>query len=1043
MSERSSADIAIVGMASVFPGATTTREYWLNVLRKIPAITEIPRDRWDWRLFFNDDRTSKDELYAKWGGFIPDVPFDPLTYGIPPSTVNSVEPAQLITLDVARQTLEDSGALERGLDKENTSVFIGYTMGMAEMGQRLAARSELAQLLHDVPPDVLERLPDWTETSFVGALQNVVAGRITNRFDFGGTNQVIDAACASSLASVAQGCQELVSGDANFVLAGGTDTHQGPYAYFSLARTQALSPTGRSIPFDKKADGIVIGEGVGMVALKRYEDAVRDDDRIYAVIKGWGSSSDGKAKSLFTPYPPGQKRALKRAYKRAGFSISTVGLIAAHGTGTVAGDNAEVAAIVETLQENNAAPKSVAVCSVKAQVGHLKGSAGIASLIESSLALHHKTLPPQMGVDQPLDIITDKDSPVYLIENPQPWVRRNDVPRRAGVSAFGFGGTNFHVVLEEVPDEQRKRVAADTEWSAELFLLKGDNREELIRQAEKLISDLDDGAEPRLCDLAYSMLKRAWNHKELPATLVIVARDLKHLRKSLDHALPHLRGEATWPLDNNIRITDELEAKGETVGFLFPGQGSQYVGQHAEMVSVMPELEAIINQVNQVLDGRHGNKYSDLIYPASLFTGNDDEILNKPFLNPRLSGLALACFQAGMIDLMRGMNLNVKFATGHSLGEPASYYYAGHYSLKDWVDFFDRRMERMHEFTLEHDTQLLAIGLDQVHALSLAYQYPTLNLANYNATNQTVVGGAMEDVIAFRKNPEHRDLQTYKIQLTGAYHCTQYHVLRPELREICKDIKIHLDTDVRTYNAQRGTVIDTSDDEELKDRFACHLTVPVDWVNTVRKMYDDGVRVFVELGPRSLLTNLCDNILIARKPYWAVSLDGEGGGLAGFLLGLGRLFGWGVDFNLPFIYDRRDVKLVDLDNLVETTKPAPLRPTTWFVNGGNARPMNKEIGHFGAQPLLNLETKQKKVPAKLMHTNGKSPEPQPMQEQAAQAPELNEPPTVPDFPPDADPQQVMAEFQARMQAYLERQEEAMRKYWSEVQRRSGEFYPGS
>ncbi|GBE30369.1 phthiocerol/phenolphthiocerol synthesis polyketide synthase type I PpsA [bacterium BMS3Bbin04] len=912
-------------------------------------------------------------------------------------------------------------------------------MGMAELGQRLTARVELPQLMGSFPQETLDRLPEWSVLGLVGTLQNVYAGRIANRFDLGGTNQMVDAACASSLASVAQACQELLYGDTDFALAGGVDIRQTPFDYMSLSKTQALSPTGNSLPFDKKADGIVLGEGIGLVALKRYEDAIKDDDRIYAKIKAWGSSSDGRAKSLFNPSPDGQKRALKRAYKRAGFPISTVDLLCAHGTGTVAGDTAEVETIIGALKDAGAEPDSVALHSIKAQIGHTKGSAGIASLIEACLAMHHRVIPPQMGVDDPQDMILDDTSPVYLNQQAKPWLRNPDHPRRAGVSAFGFGGTNFHLVLEEALDEDHNTEKDDPVWSSELLLFKGENRQELIDQANSLISDLENGAEPRLCDLAYSTILRSHEQKESPATMVIVAKDLKHLKQSLTRALPHLKKEATWPLDNNIRIIDSLEAKGQQVSFMFPGQGSQHTWQGAEMTSIFPELWNACNEADRITKGKYPKALSEFLYPPSLFVEDEEKIQNDLFKLSWYSSVALAYFQSGMIDLIRTLDLQALSVVGHSLGEPASFHYAGHISREDWIAYVEKRMKFMHGFAVTSDTQLLAVGLDQAEALELAIQYPTLNLANYNATNQTVIGGSFEDIDAFRKNPDHGDLQTFKIQLTGAFHCTQFHVLRPELIAMTQDLDISPKSNIPVYNAHRAKP-EPQKVEKIRNRFACNLTVPIDWVETIRRMYDDGTRVFVELGPRSVLANLCDNILTARSPFWAVSLDGEGGGLRGFLIAIGQLIGWGVDFNPLSIYERRLVKKLDLDNLLETTKPKPLSPTTWFVNGGHARPMADEVGHLGKQPLLTVETKRALETAPSLNGNSTKT--------ALQLSETNpnEPPPVPVFPPNGNPQLIMAEYQRRMQLYLEHQDAAMRAYMAayyQQPQQPGQYYPNT
>jgi 3-oxoacyl-(acyl-carrier-protein) synthase/NAD(P)H-dependent flavin oxidoreductase YrpB (nitropropane dioxygenase family) len=344
-------DIAIVGIASLLPKANTTQEYWENILDKVDAITEIPSHRWDWRLYFDEDRNAKDKIYSRWGGFLDDLAFDPTRYGMPPKSIESVDPMQLMALEVARRTLADAGYESRDFDRERASVIIGASGGAGDVGSQYGVRSELPRFHGNLPDDIANRLPEWTEDTFAGILLNVIAGRIANRLNFGGVNFATDAACASSLAALYQGISELTAGRSDLVIAGGVDTVQGPFGYMCFSKTQALSPRGRCSTFDEVADGIVISEGIAMVALKRLEDAERDGDRIYAVIKGIGGSSDGKAKGLSAPLPAGQLRAMRRAYQQAGFGPDTVGLFEAHGTGTVAGDTAELESTTSLVKE--------------------------------------------------------------------------------------------------------------------------------------------------------------------------------------------------------------------------------------------------------------------------------------------------------------------------------------------------------------------------------------------------------------------------------------------------------------------------------------------------------------------------------------------------------------------------------------------------------------------------------------------------------------------------------------------------------------------
>ncbi|HEV3163691.1 MAG TPA: beta-ketoacyl synthase N-terminal-like domain-containing protein, partial [Isosphaeraceae bacterium] len=345
-------DVAIVGMAALFPGAGDVRTFWENTLNGHDAITEIPADRWDWRLYYDADPKAPDKITSKWGGFLPEVPFDPLRYGMPPTSVPSIEPMQLLTLEVVRAALDDAGYRDRPFPRERTAVVLGAGGGAAQLAMGYAFRSYLPLLDTLIPGGGQEALrqagqvlPEWTEDSFPGILLNVAAGRVSNRFDLGGANYTVDAACGSSLAAAALAVRELETGAADMVILGGADTVQNPFTYLAFSKTQAFSARGRCRPFDAGADGIVISEGVAALVLKRLADAERDGDRIYAVIKGLGASSDGRAKGLTAPRPEGQVSALERAYEKAGVAADTVGYVEAHGTGTAAGDLAEIGAL--------------------------------------------------------------------------------------------------------------------------------------------------------------------------------------------------------------------------------------------------------------------------------------------------------------------------------------------------------------------------------------------------------------------------------------------------------------------------------------------------------------------------------------------------------------------------------------------------------------------------------------------------------------------------------------------------------------------------
>ncbi|HEY6837104.1 MAG TPA: beta-ketoacyl synthase N-terminal-like domain-containing protein, partial [Geobacteraceae bacterium] len=469
--------IAIIGMGCLFPKADNLGAYWANIKNGVDAITEVPPTHWRPGDYFNADPKSPDMTYGRRGGFISPVAFNPLTYNIPPNTLEAIDTSQLLGLVAAGQALNDAGyGTGRSFDRDKVSVILGVT-GALELVIPLGARLghplwrqalKEAGVEESVAEDVIARIGDsyvpWQENSFPGLLGNVVAGRISKQFDLGGTNCVVDAACGSSLAALNLASLELAAGRADMVVSGGIDTFNDIFMYMCFSKTPALSPSGDARPFDADGDGTTLGEGLGVVVLNRLADAERDGDRIYAVIRGIGSSSDGKGEAIYAPSAAGQKKALVEAYRQAGLAPNTVELVEAHGTGTKVGDAVEVSALREVYGDGDT--PWCALGSVKSQIGHTKAAAGSAGLIKAALALHHKVLPPTIKVNRPLPDVTAEGSPFYISTAKRPWLPREGHPRRAAVSALGFGGSNFHCIVEE---HNREKLAAD--WDGDVQIL--------------------------------------------------------------------------------------------------------------------------------------------------------------------------------------------------------------------------------------------------------------------------------------------------------------------------------------------------------------------------------------------------------------------------------------------------------------------------------------------------------------------------------------------------------------------------------------------
>ena len=464
MSRSHPGDVAIVGMACIFPGAPNVQTYWENIVSKVDAIRDPPED-WEAELFYDPDSSENDRIYCKRGGYLGDLArFDPLRYGVMPASIDGGEPDQFLALRVAHEALADAGYLERPFDRERAEVIIGrgtyINRGFTTVVQHGLVVDQVLRLLRQLHPEHSEEelqslkrelkasLPPFNAEMAPGLVPNVISGRIANRLDLMGANYTMDAACASSLVAVERAMEDLRLGKCDLALAGGVHASTPPPILQIFCQLGALSRRGELRSFDADADGTLLGEGLGFAVLKRRADAERDGDRVYAVIKGIGVASDGRALGLLEPRVEGEALALRRAYETAAISPESVELIEAHGTGTQVGDVAEIQALREVFGPRNAGPPRCAVGSVKSMISHPIPAAGIAGIIKTALALYEKVLPPTL-CDTPNPKLELEKTPFYINTETRPWVHGGPAPRRAGVNAFGFGGINAHAILEE------------------------------------------------------------------------------------------------------------------------------------------------------------------------------------------------------------------------------------------------------------------------------------------------------------------------------------------------------------------------------------------------------------------------------------------------------------------------------------------------------------------------------------------------------------------------------------------------------------------
>jgi acyl transferase domain-containing protein/NAD(P)-dependent dehydrogenase (short-subunit alcohol dehydrogenase family) len=897
-----STPLAIIGIGCLFPKADDQSTYWANIREGIDAISEIPPTHWRTADYLDRDPKSPDMTYGERGGFLSPVPFNPMEYNIPPNILEAIDTSQLLGLVAAGHALKDAGyGPERAFDRNRTSVILGVTGALElviPLGARLGHPAWRAALKEsgvpdEVAADVLQRIADsyvnWQENSFPGLLGNVVAGRISKHFDLGGTNCVVDAACASSFSALHLAGMELATGKSDMVVTGGIDTFNSIFMYMCFSKTPALSPTGDAKPFDASGDGTILGEGLGLVVIKRLSDAERDGDRIYAVIRGVGSSSDGKGDAIYAPSASGQKNALLNAYSQAGISPATIGLLEAHGTGTRVGDAVEVSALREVFGEADA--PWCCLGSVKSQIGHTKAAAGAAGLIKASLALHHKVIPPTIKVTKPLQEVTTGRTPFYLAAEKRPWLSSGKPPRRAGVSAFGFGGSNFHVVLEEYRPEME---AVDWDGNVQILAFSGADAGEL----QNALGAVPTGAPWNELRSA-AALSRAKFDPEAPCRIaLVVEREKTNLATLLANARAMLRErpQVSWNTpDGAYFAAGDRPGK---LGIIFPGQGSQYTGMHRDIACAFPPMFDTLAAADEGYLSATGGRLSDLIYPHTPFSGETGEMQEKALRATAAAQPAIGAASLGLLKVLQSFGTEADAVAGHSFGELTALCAAGRLEESDFHELSRLRGRLMAEGSGDKGGMLaVSAPLGAVEEL-LSAEGLDLVIANRNAPNQAVLSGAKSELERAEALLSSRNIVCKRLPVAAAFHSPLVaDAAAPFLGAL---EKIPLNTGSIPVYANTTAAQYPSDPAAARPVLANQLACPVEFVAMIEAMYGEGVRTFVEVGPGARLAGLVRAIL-GERDHTAIAVDASSGkrsGIADLARALAQLAAAGHDVRL-------------------------------------------------------------------------------------------------------------------------------------------------
>lgn len=917
--------IAVVGVSTLYPGSDHVTGFWHDIIKKHDQIREIPESYWLIDDYFDTDPKATDKTYGKRGAFIDPVNFDCIDHGILPAQIQDIDTIQLMSLIVAQSVLRDAANGDFShLDRSRMSVILGVAGGteqLVQMGARLQRPIWLKSLreagieetqAQTICDGIANHYVPWTEASFPGLLGNVVAGRIANRFDLGGTNCVVDAACASSLSALSMAVNELYLHHSDMVITGGADTLNDILMFMCFSKTPALSPTGDCRPFSGQADGTILGEGVGMLALRRLDDAERDGDTIYAVIKGVGSSSDGSGTAVYAPVSNGQAQAINRAYQEAGFDPRTIELIEAHGTGTKAGDKAEFAGLniafgegidngieAEEKQDNNQPTQWCALGSIKSQIGHTKGAAGAAALIKTVLALHHKVLPPTIKVDQPNPSFNIKQTPFYINTQARPWVRDKTHPRRAGVSSFGFGGSNFHVAVEEYCPQQKK--PRRMMLSDNYLVVFGDaSIQELINNIEKTVAGFPNDNE------ALEYLARSTQEDFLAASrcrIAFVVNSITQLAEAFNH-FKQAANKSRGTLETEAYLYSE-EALSGKVAVLFPGQGSQYIGMGSALAMSFTEAMDCWDLAECIRDNK--DSLSQLVFPRPCFEPTEKQQQINRLNQTEWTQPAIGATSLSFWSLLKKINCDVDGVAGHSYGELTALCAAHVYDQQTLLQLARKRGELMAQAGKSSKGCMTAIKSNAETVENLIETIKDVSIANYNSPEQVVATGTSEGIECLEQACKTANLFYARLPVSTAFHSS---IVASAVEPFVNYLKLlTLSKPTLTVYANKTAEKYPKKAQAVTDLLSQQLVSPVKFSQQIETMYEQGYRLFIELGPNNILSKLTQECL-QGKTFSSIAFDKiNENSLTTFWRGIAQLCVAGKTLNLRALW--ADFRQVD------------------------------------------------------------------------------------------------------------------------------------
>ena len=849
--ERSGEPIAIVGMSCRFPGGVDSPDsLWDMVADKRDVMSEFPTDRgWDLAGLFDDDPDAPHKCYARAGGFVDDVAgFDAGFFGVAPSEALATDPQHRMLLELSWEALERAGIDPTTLRGSATGVFAGI---IAQGYGMLAEEIEGYRL--------------------TGMTSSVATGRVAYVLGLEGPAVSVDTACSSSLVALHMAVQSLRSGECDLALAGGATVNATPTVFVEFSRHRGLSPDGRCKPFAGAADGVGWSEGGGMLVVERLSDAQRLGHRVLAVVRGTAVNQDGASNGLTAPNGPSQQRVVRTALANAGLSAAEVDVVEAHGTGTTLGDPIEAQALLATYGQDRAEPgKPLWLGSIKSNMGHTQAAAGVAGVIKMVQAMHHELLPATLHVDAPSPHVDWSAGAVSLLTEAQSWPA-NGRARRAGVSSFGISGTNAHVIIEECPPAEPTESAPQPPVVP--WVVSAKSAAALAAQASRLAESISAREQLDIADVGWSLAGRStFEHRA-----VVLGRDRGQLLTGL--------GELADGMPGGSVITGHAAPAGKTV-FVFPGQGSQWIGMGVELLDTAPVFAAQMNACAEAFAEFVDWSLIDVLRGAPGAPSLDRVDVVQP---------ALFAVMVSLAELWRSIGVRPDAVIGHSQGEIAAAYVAGALSLRDAARVVTLRSKLLLALSGRGGMASLACGTEQARELLAPYG-DRVSIAAINGRSAVVLSGevaALDEIVA---HCTERELRARRIDVDYASHSVAVDAIREQLAEALSGIEPQ---SARTvfFSTVTGGILDTA--ELTADYWFRNIRQTVEFASAVRTASASGYRTFIESSPHPALIagiedTATDCVGDADEVTVVPTLGREDGGLTRFLSSAAQAFVSGV-----------------------------------------------------------------------------------------------------------------------------------------------------